>query len=628
MKKSIWLFAVLVFLVIVLGPVLIAQARPHRAPAYQGVHLSNLQYQEVDFRNQAQALDLAGMLFVPDGEGPFPAVVIIQGSGTSQRDNPWYLTLTGFLQENGVVVLLPDKRGSVKSQGDWHTSSFDDLATDTLAAVDFLKTQDLVSISNIGIIGMSQGGMISPLVATQSPDIAFMIDVVGTSLPLYDELHYEETNNLREMGFLPGVSDLIAYPSTYVLRNFTQKNFWSAVGNFDPLPYWRELNVPALVMYGSADTNVPAEPSKLRLDALGKENIRVNIYAGSGHALQSPAGGDNSIFRKEALLDIKNFIASIGAPEINFAQPDFVFQGDDPSLPLVTHNPSPQIENLYINPGAVLFHEGKFHMFFNSFTAWPGLVRVGYMTSTDGYHWEMAQDEPVFSTDQIPFGGGKADVSSVIVLDDGTWVMYFHTVSSGEIGRATAASPLGPWTVDPNPVLNPGPKGAWDQFGLGWPSIVKDGSEYRMYYSGRTRDGYAIGFAFSTDGLHWTKYNDPNTSDELYLESDPVFVADQDWESSKVDRPRVTRSPDGWVLIYQGGSSVENRGLALSNDGVVWKKYPANPIFNSDAFPIPNAKTWDTSLLYREGMYYYFMELGTLSHTDLYLTIHQGTLRK
>ena len=303
-------------------------------------------------------------------------------------------------------------------------------------------------------------------------------------------------------------------------------------------------------------------------------------------------------------------------PVSPFKMPNFIFQGEDPSIPIVTHNPSSEIENKYINPGAVLFHDGKFHMFFNSFTTWPGVVLVGYMTSDDGYLWQMGQDAPVFTTDQIPFGGGKADVSSAIVLDDGTWVLYFHTVTEGEIGRATSASPLGPWAVDVEPILVPGPEGAWDQRGLGWPSVIKDGSEYHMYYGVQTKAGYAIGIATSDDGIQWTKYDEP------------VLTADADWESIKVDRPRVTKSPDGWVMIYQGGLRVDERGIAISEDGIHWEKYIDNPIFNSNEFPIPNAKTWDTNLLYHDGIYYYFMEIGTLSGTDLYLAIHQDTLRK
>lgn len=65
-------------------------------------------------------------------------VVIIHGGGTSQRDNDWHLSMVSYLQSNEVLVLLPDKRGSEKSAGDWRTASFEDLATDTLAAVQYL----------------------------------------------------------------------------------------------------------------------------------------------------------------------------------------------------------------------------------------------------------------------------------------------------------------------------------------------------------------------------------------------------------------------------------------------------------------------------------------------------------
>jgi len=310
-----------------------------------------------------------------------------------------------------------------------------------------------------------------------------------------------------------------------------------------------------------------------------------------------------------------------------FADPNFVFQGDDPSIPIVMHNPSSEIKNLYINPGAVLFYDGKFHMFFNSFTQWPGVIKVGYMTSTDGYHWQMAQDAPVFTTDQIPYGDGQADISSAVVMNDGTWVLYFHTITGGDIGRATAPSPLGPWTVDANPVLAPGPVGVWDYLQLEWPSVVKDGEGYRMYYGAKTKDGYEISFATSTDGIKWSKYNDPKTTEEQFAESDPVFTTSADWEYNIVNRPRVVKSPDGWVMIYQAGTAVETRGLAVSNDGIHWERYSGNPIFKKEVFPIPNAKTWDTNLLYQDDTYYYFMELGSLKATNLYLTTHKGSLR-
>ena len=147
-----WKYVAAGVLLIVLGPVLLRQVLPSDSRSFTGVSLQDTRYTDIEFRNNAQDLNLAGMLFVPEGAGPFPAAVIIHGSGTSIRNNGWYLTLTKFLQDNGVVVLLPDKRGSEKSGGDWRSASFEDLATDTLAAVDYLGSQEHVEITNVGIV--------------------------------------------------------------------------------------------------------------------------------------------------------------------------------------------------------------------------------------------------------------------------------------------------------------------------------------------------------------------------------------------------------------------------------------------------------------------------------------------
>jgi len=297
----------LLLLVVLIGPVLFKQIWPVERRQYDWVSLDETQYTEVTFRNTEQQLDLGGMLFVPTGHG-FPAAVIIHGSGTSRRDSGWYLTLTQHLQQNGVVVLLPDKRGSEKSEGNWRTSSFEDLSTDTLAAIEFLKTQQDVPLTNVGIVGMSQGGWIAPIVASESSDVGFVVSMVGSAVTPAEQLVYEENHNLRQMGFLPGVSNVIALASTAYIRNVAQAEFWDRVANYDPVPYWQEVNVPALALYGADDTNVPSEESAKRLNALGKPNLRVKIYEGSGHALQDPVGRGNSIIRAEVLDAIRSTI--------------------------------------------------------------------------------------------------------------------------------------------------------------------------------------------------------------------------------------------------------------------------------------------------------------------------------
>ena len=134
-------------------PILISPFTGPETRRFEGVRLADTTFQEVRFRNAEQDINLGGMLFVPYGDGPFPAAVIIHGSGTSQRDSFWYLTLTQYLQESGIAVLLPDKRGSEQSEGNWHTASSQDLATDTRAGIAFLRAQVEVPISDIGVIG-------------------------------------------------------------------------------------------------------------------------------------------------------------------------------------------------------------------------------------------------------------------------------------------------------------------------------------------------------------------------------------------------------------------------------------------------------------------------------------------
>lgn len=300
-------------LLLITVPILFTQVAAEGEREFQGVRLAETRYEEISFSNEAQDIKLGGMLFVPDGHAPFPAVVIIHGNGTSKRDNRWYLTMTQYLQENGIAVLLPDKRGSEKSEGDWRSAGFEDLATDTIAAIAYLKGRDDLPVTQIGIVGMSQGGQIAPLVANHSPDVSFVVNVVGAGIPIREQLRYEENHNLREMGLLPGISNLVAYPAAWSITEIRQKEFWNAVDQYDPLPYWQELSVEALALYGEIDPNVPAARSAARLHSLGKDNISVKVYEGSGHALEDPEGQGNRLFREEALRDIKDFILSATA---------------------------------------------------------------------------------------------------------------------------------------------------------------------------------------------------------------------------------------------------------------------------------------------------------------------------
>ncbi len=139
--------------------------------------------------------------------------------------------------------------------------------------------------------------------------------------------------------------------------------------------------------------------------------------------------------------------------------------------PVLQQSNNCQWDCLYIDPGAMVYHDDAFHMFFNGIKGFPAPVGVGYASSPDGYHWTRQVDEPVLNATALSGSnllGSNLFVTSALVEDDGTWILYFYTLNGGtfngpgDIGRATAPAPAGPWTIDPDPILSPGPDGAWD----------------------------------------------------------------------------------------------------------------------------------------------------------------------
>lgn len=311
-------------LAIIAVPILFAHfgvppARPVIGPAPE-----ETSFEEVRFVNPDQRLQLAGMLFWPDGPGPFPAVVVIHGSGGSHRDNPWYLSIATGLQAAGIVVLLPDKRGSERSEGDWHDASFEALSGDTEAAIALLRDEYSQRVLTVGVLGASQGGQVVPIVASKPGAVDFAIDVVGSAMPFHDALVYEERYNLRQMGILPGLADVLARLTAWHIRSHVQKSFWDAVGNYDPLPYWRHVEVPSLILLGSEDTNTDTARSAQNLEALGKANLEVIVWPGSGHALEDPADTRHRRFRADALAALVRFIRAVGSsPDRASQQPSF-----------------------------------------------------------------------------------------------------------------------------------------------------------------------------------------------------------------------------------------------------------------------------------------------------------------
>ena len=294
-KKRIIAFSVIIVVFLLLLPIIY---KDRTYTPLVGPSLSEIEYTEIYFSNGN--LKLAGMMILPEGEGPFPVAVIIHGSGTSTRDSKWYLTVANHLQENAIAVLLPDKRGSEKSEGKWIGASFEELAGDTISAIEYIRTQDQFNYSKIGVIGMSQGGWIAPVVAAKTEDLAFVVSMSGPIVTQEEQLLYEEIHNIAPYTYT-FIAKLIAPLTT---KNLMKKEYIKGYAGFDPIPYWEQVNIPAFIALGENDKNVPIEESIERLNS-NNLDLLVKVYPDGGHAIRDIKTNRVQI---EFLNDLVNFI--------------------------------------------------------------------------------------------------------------------------------------------------------------------------------------------------------------------------------------------------------------------------------------------------------------------------------
>ncbi|MCU0645580.1 MAG: alpha/beta fold hydrolase, partial [bacterium] len=141
--------------------------------------------EEVTVPNKTAEIELSGTFTKPNSGGPFPAVILISGSGPQDRDEaifghrPFFVA-ADHLTRQGIAVLRMDDRGVGKSKGDFSKATSKDFASDVMAGIDYLRTRKDIDPKRIGLIGHSEGGIIAPMVAAQSQDVAFIVLMAGT----------------------------------------------------------------------------------------------------------------------------------------------------------------------------------------------------------------------------------------------------------------------------------------------------------------------------------------------------------------------------------------------------------------------------------------------------------------
>jgi len=152
--------------------------------------------EEVEYLNPVSGLKLAGTLAIPENADNCPAVILITGSGAQDRDEtifghkPFWV-IADYLTRNGIAVLRVDDRGVGASEGNVNEATSEDFSFDVAAGLEFLKGRNEIDPAKIGLIGHSEGGLVAPMVASQTEDVAFIVLLAGPGVP-GEELLYEQ----------------------------------------------------------------------------------------------------------------------------------------------------------------------------------------------------------------------------------------------------------------------------------------------------------------------------------------------------------------------------------------------------------------------------------------------------
>jgi uncharacterized protein len=288
--------------------------------------------EEVTYDNKVQNVTLAATFTIPRGRGPFPAVVLITGSGPQDRDESLmghkpFLILSDYLTRHGVAVLRADDRGTGKSTGDFEGATTADFATDTEAGIAYLKTRPEVDLHKIGLIGHSEGGVIAPMIAARNHDVAFIVMMAGTGVPGYQVLVAQSQAIEVASGNDPAVAaknaakekDMLTLveteKDTATLEKLLREKLAGDVPQgviglqikqltsvwfryfltYDPATALRKVTCPVLALNGSLDKqvlpsqNLPA--IRKALDAAGNQHVEIDELPGLNHLFQTAKTG-------------------------------------------------------------------------------------------------------------------------------------------------------------------------------------------------------------------------------------------------------------------------------------------------------------------------------------------------
>lgn len=299
-------------------------------------------YREEEVTYKHGSITLAGTLTLPEGKGPFAAVLLITGSGAQDRNETIaghkpFLVIADRLTRAGYAVLRVDDRGVGGSTDNLAQATYDDLAEDVLAGVAFLKGRPEINPDRIGLFGHSEGGSLAPLAASRSDDVAFVILMAGPAVPgrevlllqnrfLYESVGATEKTIDAQLVYLRRLIKLVEQRNYKAARELTRKriegefatlpkaqrpsvaeqealveaqvadianpNFRSFV-LYNPRPALKGLSIPVLAFYGGKDVQVIAEQNApaLRAALADDSDVTIRVFKNLNHLMQPAETG-------------------------------------------------------------------------------------------------------------------------------------------------------------------------------------------------------------------------------------------------------------------------------------------------------------------------------------------------
>lgn len=323
--------------------------------------------EEVTFVNPKAQISLAGTLTIPSGQGPFPAAILIAGSGPHDRDENVaghrpFLVLADHLTRKGIAVLRYDKRGIGKSTGKYDQATTEDFASDATAALDYLKSRKEINSKRIGLIGHSEGGLIAPMIASRSSDVAWIVLLAAPGLKGEQIMLLQSELILKAAGFdderiarardfnlqsyalarkerdpevletkLADLVDSTGMSTTLpptMLKPQAQmmtSPWFRFFLDYDPVPALKKTQCPVLAINGDKDLQIASKENLAQIEKAlqegGNKDFQTHELAGLNHLFQhaptgSPSeyGGIQETFAPEALTFVSDWILKHTAP--------------------------------------------------------------------------------------------------------------------------------------------------------------------------------------------------------------------------------------------------------------------------------------------------------------------------